>query len=65
MGSFRMRSGLALTLAGTMALAGASVAVAQDTEVAYLSASSANTWLGTSRVEMEKVAAENGLPLGQ
>jgi ribose transport system substrate-binding protein len=64
MGSFRMRSGLALALAGTMALAGASVAVAQDeTEVAYLSASSANTWLGTSRVEMEKVAAENGIKL--
>ena len=31
-------------------------ALAQDKQVAYLSASSANTWLGASVVEMQKVA---------
>lgn len=62
MGSFRTRGGLALTLAATVALAGASVAVAQEeTEVAYLSASSANTWLNASAEEMEAIAAENGI----
>ena len=38
-------------------------ALAQDKQVAYLSASSANTWLGASVVEMEKVAAANGIKM--
>ncbi len=65
MREMRTRGGLALALAGTMALAGASLAVAQDeeTEIAYLSASSANTWLGQSKVAMEEIAAENGIKL--
>ena len=59
----RTRGGLALALAATMAMAGASVTTAQDDaiEVAYLSASSANTWLGASRAEMERIAAENNI----
>lgn len=61
----RTRGGLALALAGTMALTGASLAVAQDDEieVAYMSASSANTWLGASKAAMEEIAAENGITL--
>jgi ribose transport system substrate-binding protein len=53
------------TLLGTVALvAGFSgIARAEDIEVAYLSASSANTWLATSLVEMQKVAAANGIKI--
>lgn len=36
---------------------------AQETEVAYLSASSANTWLAASKAEMDKVAAANGIKI--
>lgn len=36
---------------------------AEDIEVAYLSASSANTWLATSKAEMDKVAAANGIKI--
>ena len=63
MRDMRTRGGLALALAGTMALTGASLAVAQDDaiEVAYMSASSANTWLGASKAAMEEVAAENDI----
>ncbi len=32
----------------------------EPVEIAYLSASSANTWLATSKTEMDKVAAERG-----
>ncbi|MEP3944683.1 sugar ABC transporter substrate-binding protein [Ascidiaceihabitans sp.] len=49
----------ATTLIATAAMTGS--AVAEDKSVAFLSASSANTWLGASRVEMERVAAENGI----
>ncbi|GKY87377.1 hypothetical protein STA1M1_12460 [Sinisalibacter aestuarii] len=38
-------------------------AMAQDFEVAYLSASSANTWLATSLTEMRKVAEANGIAI--
>jgi ribose transport system substrate-binding protein len=53
---------------GTTATAsdGASPAAAGaglDANVAYLSASSANTWLQTSKKEMEKVAAANGITI--
>jgi ribose transport system substrate-binding protein len=59
------RGGVAVVLAGAMAVASVGIVVAQDeeTEVAYLSASSANTWLNASRAEMEKVAAENGIKM--
>ncbi len=65
MRDMRTRGGLALALAGTMALTGASLAVAQDDaiEVAYMSASSANTWLGASKAAMDEIAAENGIIL--
>lgn len=65
MRDMRTRGGLALALAGTMALTGASLAVAQDDEieVAYMSASSANTWLGASLEAMEEVAAANNIVL--
>ena len=61
----RTRGGVALALAGTMALAGAAVAMAQDEEieVAYMSASSANTWLGASKAAMDEVAAANGIKI--
>jgi ribose transport system substrate-binding protein len=64
MRDMRTRGGLALALAGTMALTGASLSVAQDEEpieVAYMSASSANTWLGASLEAMEEVAAANNI----
>ncbi|MDG1414235.1 MAG: sugar ABC transporter substrate-binding protein [Alphaproteobacteria bacterium] len=53
-------SGLALGL--TVIAAGQS-ALAQDKQVAYLSASSANTWLGASVIEMQKVADANGIKM--
>jgi ribose transport system substrate-binding protein len=61
----RTRGGLVLALAGTMALTAASLATAQDEEIeiAYLSASSANTWLGESKAVMDGIAAENGIKL--
>ncbi len=49
-------AGLALGALGQSALA-------QDKQVAYLSASSANTWLGASVVEMQKVADANGIKM--
>ncbi len=59
------RSGLALALAGAMALTATVGAAAQDeeTEVAYLSATSANTWLRASALEMEAIAADNGIKI--
>jgi len=41
----------------------AGTAGAQEKEVAYLSASSANTWLSASVVEMQKVADANGIKI--
>ena len=61
--SFRNRSlGVLLgTVAALSTMAG--FARADDIEVAYLSASSANTWLAESLVEMKKVAEANGIKL--
>jgi ribose transport system substrate-binding protein len=61
----RTRNGMALAMAGAMALAGTTMTVAQDDpiEVAYMSASSANTWLGASKAAMEEVAAANGITI--
>lgn len=52
-------------LLGTVAMVSgfAGVAKAEDIEVAYLSASSANTWLAVSLAEMKKVAEANGIKL--
>jgi len=65
-----MKYNLGNTLRG---LAGLSVALgmvlstgmasAKDKEIAYLSASSANTWLSASVAEMQKVAKANGLKI--
>jgi ribose transport system substrate-binding protein len=57
------RNKAAVALAGSMVLASATVAVAQEEpiEVAYMSASSANTWLGASKAAMEEVAAANNI----
>ncbi len=64
MRDMRTRSGMALALAGAMALTATAGAFAQDeTEIAYLSASSANTWLGESKAVMDEIAAENGIKL--
>lgn len=41
----------------------ATVGVAADKQVAYLSASSANTWLSVSMAEMQKVADANGIAI--
>ncbi len=49
------------TLVAGMMLSGA--AFAQEMEVAYLSASSANTWLSASVAEMQKVAEANGIKI--
>jgi ribose transport system substrate-binding protein len=59
-----LRRGFALLLgsvAGLMAPTG--FAMAEDIEVAYLSASSANTWLAASLAEMQKVADANGIKI--
>lgn len=64
MPSIRTRSALTLLLTGSVVLSGASLAIAQDdTEIAYLSASSANTWLGQSKVAMDEIAGENGIDI--
>jgi len=59
----RTRNGLALAMAGAMALTAAAGAMAQDEEieVAYMSASSANTWLGASKEAIDEIAAANGI----
>lgn len=53
----------ALTAGLLTATALSGAAMAQDHEVAYLSASSANTWLSKSLEEMEKVATANGVKI--
>lgn len=57
------RTGAAVALAGSMAAASVGMAMAQDEalEVAYLSATSANTWLAASREAMDEVAAANDI----
>ena len=61
--SLRNRSlGILLgTVAALSTMAG--IAKADDIEVAYLSASSANTWLAASLAEMKKIAEANGIKL--
>jgi len=64
MRSSMMRAGTVLALAGALAGTTGAIVVAQDpAEIAYLSASSANTWLATSKVAMDEVAAANGMVL--
>ena len=48
---------------GAMVGAQSPSAPAGTTEVAYLSASSANTWLNTSKAAMDEMAAANGITL--
>lgn len=58
------RTGVSAVMVGSVALAGFGGAVsAQDDpiEVAYMSASSANTWLQASRAEIDRIAEENGI----
>ncbi len=53
-----------LALAGTALVSSSFAASAQEGyEVAYLSASSANTWLSASMAEMQKVADANGIKI--
>ncbi len=58
--TLRNLAGLTMA-AGLVATVGA--ASAQEKEVAYLSASSANTWLSVSVAEMQKVADANGIKI--
>jgi len=57
----------AAVLVTSMAVAGASVApvatAAQPINLAFLTASSANTWLQTSLTEMKKIAAKNNIKI--
>jgi ribose transport system substrate-binding protein len=56
--------GLGMLLGSAAVLAALAGTVrAEDIEVAYLSASSANTWLAASLAEMQKVAAANGIKI--
>ncbi|MCF6302657.1 MAG: substrate-binding domain-containing protein, partial [Devosiaceae bacterium] len=60
----RVRKAACLALATTTLVSASFVANAQEGfEVAYLSASSANTWLGASVIEMQKVAEANGIKI--
>ncbi len=57
----RLRAAILGSVAGLAVLTGA--AWAEEVEVAYLSASSANTWLAASKAEMDKIAAANGITI--
>lgn len=61
------RAGMALGLTGLLVAATGALVVGQSPaaggNVAYLSASSANTWLAQSKVEMDAVAAANGITI--
>ena len=63
----RTRAGMALLATGVLVVGTSAIVGAQSpaagTNVAYLSASSANTWLAASKAEMDKIAAENGITL--
>jgi ABC-type sugar transport system substrate-binding protein len=54
---------LAALLALAMLASACGGSDAEGSQVAYLSASSANTWLAASLAEMEKVAAEEGITI--
>ena len=59
-----LKAGTVLALSGALAGLTGSIVAAQDaTQIAYLSASSANTWLAASKVAMDEVAAANNLEL--
>lgn len=59
----RQTCATALTAGILAASAMTGTAAAQDYEVAYLTASAANTWLSKSLEEMEKVAKANGVTI--
>jgi ribose transport system substrate-binding protein len=67
MRSNKMRAGVALAMTGALVVGTGAMVVAQSpaagANVAYLSASSANTWLAASKVAMDEVAAANGITL--
>ena len=60
----KIKFGIKTLACGVALLASTSIVNAADGfEVAYLSASSANTWLSTSMKAMEKIAGENNIKL--
>lgn len=64
MRSSMLKAGTVLALTGALAGMTGSIVAAQDPgQIAYLSASSANTWLAASKVAMDEVAAANNLEL--
>jgi ribose transport system substrate-binding protein len=67
MRSNKTRAGVALLVTGALVAGTAAIVGAQSpaagTNVAYLSASSANTWLQASKAEMDTIAAENGITI--
>lgn len=67
MRSNKTRAGVALLVTGALVVGTAAMVGAQSpaagANVAYLSASSANTWLATSKAEMDRIAAENGITI--
>jgi len=52
-----------LSLITTGLVSNSSATAATQTQIAYLSASSANTWLQASRVQMDKIAKANGMKI--
>ncbi|CAB4651887.1 unannotated protein [freshwater metagenome] len=54
---------LGLSLLATGLVSNSSASAATQTQIAYLSASSANTWLQASRVQMDKVAKVYGMKI--
>lgn len=67
MRSNKTRAGVALLVTGALVVGTGAMVVAQSpaagANVAYLSASSANTWLAASKVAMDEVAAANGITI--
>lgn len=70
MRSTKTRAGVALAMTGVLVVATGAMVGAQSPspaavggEVAYLSASSANTWLAVSKATMDEIAAANGITI--
>jgi ribose transport system substrate-binding protein len=67
MRSNKTRAGVALLVTGALVVGTAAMVGAQSpaagANVAYLSASSANTWLAASKAAMDEVAAANGITI--
>lgn len=67
MRSNKTRAGVALLVTGALVAGTGAMVVAQSpaagANVAYLSASSANTWLAASKVKMDEIAAANGITI--